>query len=186
MSERSKKRRRAQQDSLTKAEGFKKKRLVPPSSLDTLLIPLDSWQWDPLNWSCAYNSYLTVLRCLWNQDKYRWSQYLQSVGDSMCALVVGFEKADVGEVSLEEVRDELRRHLWNMDWVAFPKGKHSTDIYSLVLSVVGAPMARRDRISYRMCSGCYLHVEGLAFEAIGKYVILRPRSEGRLETAVLL
>ena len=76
---------------------------------------LDSLQHKGFAWhqnSCAYDAVLSIVHCLWFANKTLWSQKFIEMNDDLLGnLARGFQKHDVNEITLESVRDNLRRKL---------------------------------------------------------------------------
>ncbi|KAK6992153.1 hypothetical protein R3P38DRAFT_2803325 [Favolaschia claudopus] len=85
-------------------------------------------RWDPTDYSCAYDSLLTILRAIWRVDSAKWGHRFGSVSRHVKTLANGFERALEGVRSLEDVRDEVRRAFWILDSVKFPKGHAYTSL----------------------------------------------------------
>lgn len=135
-----------------------------------------SWKWDSTDWSCAFDSILTVLRFAWyryirnSPEAFVYSGYLQLVFDS-------FREVDSDDITLELCRYRLRDRCWSLDRECFPKGRRGTDLYSLMHVLCGyRTSAGVDGTTSRTCAICSQTENGLMFEAIGRYVALRSRS----------
>ncbi|KAF6763373.1 hypothetical protein DFP72DRAFT_761478, partial [Ephemerocybe angulata] len=90
---------------------------------------LDSWTWDPIDWSCAYDSYLTILRFVWSQDCMKWSSAFTSYSDHMGYLAESFLKHTVSHsITLTDIRSGLRSRLQSLCTRSFPTGPVGTDI----------------------------------------------------------
>ena len=81
-------------------------------------------QWDSINYSCAYDSLFVILYHIWNIDPLRWTTNFTEINqDYLGALAAGFTKVLQGTLTLENVRDELRHDLHNLDPIKFPMAK---------------------------------------------------------------
>jgi hypothetical protein len=96
------------------SEGLIKKRKLtqqstPNSSQDLIVTPY-SVQW--FNNSCAYDSVISILFNLWNEDKIRWSTCFAELNQTyLLTLSNAFHRHVAGEYNLYEVREFLRRTL---------------------------------------------------------------------------
>ena len=62
--------------------------------------------------SCAYDSALTVLHGIWNNDKYKWSVVFNNMNEeAMTSLLDNFRLSDAGMISFNACRDNFRQRL---------------------------------------------------------------------------
>lgn len=127
-----------------------------------------------MNWSCAYDSYFTILRYIWYG---RDSTFLRSIcGDSQILPYAFdlFAAAHADDLPLDSCRLRLRTILWEMDPVGFPKGQLGADLYSLTRAVNGVPPPTDpSNTTHRLCFGCHRRIPGFMFEGIGRYTVMR-------------
>ncbi|KAJ3516296.1 hypothetical protein NMY22_g14242 [Coprinellus aureogranulatus] len=117
-----------------------------------------SWKWDSTNWSCAYDSYLTIIRFIWHTyhetvslgDLAEYSWYMNYLFNT-------FDDIKSGELTLDDCR----------------LGLMGTDICSLVQVVNGLVLNDNSNYSSRLCRGCGTAIQGLHFEAVGRYTVMR-------------
>ncbi|KAF6754974.1 hypothetical protein DFP72DRAFT_758449, partial [Ephemerocybe angulata] len=102
---------------------------------------LDSWEWDSVNWSCAYDSYLTVLRYIWYTHSREFIAELTGVSWYVGYVFDMFGEVEKGAVSLSQCRDGLRERLWEFSSDSFPRGREGTDLYSLVQLIGGSQLS---------------------------------------------
>lgn len=134
-----------------------------------------SWKWDSINWSCAFDSVLTVLRFVWyheardNDKDFTYSGYLGMMFQS-------FKELDDGVISLDLCRYRMRERCWAMDRTSFPKGRRGTDLYALLHVLCGYETSSGggSKTSNALCQGCGSTQESNLFQSIGRYVVLRP------------
>ncbi|KAJ3544805.1 hypothetical protein NMY22_g2652 [Coprinellus aureogranulatus] len=133
-----------------------------------------SWKWDSKNWSCAYDSYLTILRFVWymyseavlNGELAGYSWYMSYLFDT-------FDGIQRGELTLDDSRLGLRQRVWDLDPSLFPRGPVGTDICSLVQIVNGLVLHDDSNLTTRLCQGCGAARESFVFEAAGRYTMMR-------------
>lgn len=135
---------------------------------------LNSLSWDSKNWSCAYDSYITILRFIWSQSPLRWSSELMDYGVYMTLLSDSFARVQSGALTMNTLRSGLRVQLHSMCPNTFPNGEQGTDIISLVRVLTGlnASPAFSERSSIA-CSSCPLQFHGHLSEAFGRYTVVR-------------
>jgi hypothetical protein len=82
--------------------------------------------WDNENFSCAYDSFFTVLWSLWQDDPIARTASLSSLSAEMRVLVDGFTQILRGQKTFEAVRDSVREILHFGSLRLFPVGHHYT------------------------------------------------------------
>ena len=87
--------------------------------------------WDADNYSCAYDSILTILHSIWLQNPITWKQHFKHINKMMNYLAVGFEQETNGQTTLEHVRDKIRRILHKRNPIIFPYNHVGTDIFDV-------------------------------------------------------
>jgi hypothetical protein len=55
-----------------------------------------SWRWDSLDWSCAFDSYLTILLFIWKNYRSAWLSGLSSYSENLRYLGVAFQSLENG------------------------------------------------------------------------------------------
>ena len=91
-----------------------------------------NWKWDSVDWSCAYDSYLSILRMLYHTYPPEVVSELGRYGFYMDYLLESFAAVERGAMALDDCRRGLRERLWALDQHSFPRGAVGTDIYGLV------------------------------------------------------
>ena len=84
--------------------------------------------WDGENYSCAYDSVMTVLLFVWSQDPTKWKRQFKDMNRTMNALASGFYKAKNGLRTLEVARNKVRHLLHQRDPELFPYGQMGTPV----------------------------------------------------------
>lgn len=131
---------------------------------------LDSWTWDSVNWSCAYDSYFTVLRFIWSSNRDMWTRTLSSYSEHMATLVNGFHRLESSDSEgLFDVRQTVRKRLWGSDHHAFPIGRRGADIYSLIQVMSGVTSCIHPTLA---CNSCGTSVTCDIPSPFGKYTIV--------------
>lgn len=130
-----------------------------------------SWEWDSLNWSCAYDSVLTILRSVWTNRTGLYEGYVSKRSTYAQLLGVMFRAVYGGRLTLNECRKVLREKLWATNSVNFPRGRRGTDIFSLSQTLLGVkPPFDAD---LRVCASCSGENRGHVFERMAIYTIMR-------------
>ena len=84
--------------------------------------------WDGENYSCAYDSVLTVLLSIWSQDPTGWKMRFKDMNRVMNVLASGFYQAKEGRTTLETARNKVRYLLHQRNPVIFPYGQTGTPV----------------------------------------------------------
>jgi hypothetical protein len=61
--------------------------------------------WDGINYSCAYDSFFTILCEMWIYNPVKWTKLFNSYSKNMERLSAGYKEALRGIISLEVVRN---------------------------------------------------------------------------------
>ena len=108
--------------------------------------------WDSENYSCAYDALFTILYCIWIENPLEWTQRLSSINEILSNLVLGFEQEYRKQITLENIRDNIRHVLHNEYPDLFPYNYIGTDIYDLANIVLKSDIVIST--SYRNCLQC--------------------------------
>ena len=104
-------------------------RLIQRKKVKKILKPKSSIKlglgWDSINYSCAYDSLFVILYHIWNIDPLRWTTNFTEL---FRCIGSWFQQVLQGTVTLENVRDELRHDLHNLDPIKFPIGKTGASV----------------------------------------------------------
>ena len=95
---------------------------------------LRGFQWDADNWSCAYDSLLTILLSLYQECSDSWQLELGGQSEILRQIGTLFQNNLnlIPTMTLHEVRDSIRDSLGaNVPEIA-AKGREMTDIYTVV------------------------------------------------------
>ena len=118
---------------------------------DEILVPR-GLVWDSENYSCAYDSVLTVLLSIWMQNPSAWKKHFAGMNRTMKMLATGFHRANEEQETLESARNKIRRVLHQRSPTLFPYGQAGTPI-----SEVTEHLLRSDNIiasAWLMCVDC--------------------------------
>ncbi|EDQ98041.1 uncharacterized protein LACBIDRAFT_314780 [Laccaria bicolor S238N-H82] len=108
---------------------------------------------DGINYSCAYDSLFVILYHIWNIDPSRWTTNFTEINqDYLGALAAGFNKVLEGTLTLENVRDELRHDLHNLDPIKFPMGKTGASVGQLTFEML--KHEENNAVAEIICSDC--------------------------------
>ncbi len=160
----------------------KKSKPVPPPANNDVDGPV-GLQWDAEDYSCAYDSLFVILYDIWIQDPNLWSRWFRNIGNKyLVALSRGFRQYQMGELSLEDVRDSVRLKLHGKDPVAFPLGHAGASVGRLAIE-----MLTPDHIvasSQLVCTNC--DYEGLEIDDNLGYVLCPSQSKSAASTSKLV
>ena len=109
-------------------------------------------EWDSQNWSCAYDSLFVILYHIWKQKPDEWTNNFKNINRHMQALAYKFQEVYEGDVSLENIRDNIRQDLHNFDPNKFPIGRNSASVAEL--GIVLLQSANENAISQVYCTEC--------------------------------
>jgi hypothetical protein len=84
--------------------------------------------WDGENYSCAYDSVMTILLSIWSEDPVKWKTRFKVMNRVMNILASGFYKAESGQGSLESARNKVRHLLHQRNSILFPHGQLGTSV----------------------------------------------------------
>jgi hypothetical protein len=93
--------------------------------------------WDSENYSCGYDSFLTILYDVWRDNVSEISQFLSVYSDIMDMLCKNFVQVNRKMLTLEDARDHVRMLLHSADQDNFPMGKKGMSVSSLVKIFMG-------------------------------------------------
>ena len=88
--------------------------------------------WDSVNYSCSYDSLLTILCEIWIYNPKSWTKTFYSFGNQGKILSEGYKKVIRGLETLENVRNDVREALKQENSDLFPSGQTGTDIRDLI------------------------------------------------------
>jgi len=84
--------------------------------------------WDGQNYSCAYDSLMTILFSIWSNDTKKWNRRFKDMNRTMNVLSLGFNRAQENKSTLEMARNKVRRLLYQRKPQLFPYGQAGTSI----------------------------------------------------------
>ncbi|KAI9060905.1 hypothetical protein FKP32DRAFT_1577011 [Trametes sanguinea] len=135
----------------------KRPRLSP--DIEVRSPPRIGLRWDAMDWSCAYDSVLTIVWNLKVDLGNAWLQSLHSLSVASALLVTRFVALPTEAVALEPVRNTLRDLLSMMDPTAFPrKGETMASVSDLALALFhcSAPCGVSEALC-TICHTCFSH-----------------------------
>jgi hypothetical protein len=88
----------------------------------------EGFVWDGQNYSCAYDSVLTILLSIWTQDPGKWKRQFKDMNKIMNTLASGFHRTREEQGSLESTRDKVRHLLNQRNPALFPYGQVGTPV----------------------------------------------------------
>ncbi|KIM79453.1 hypothetical protein PILCRDRAFT_35638, partial [Piloderma croceum F 1598] len=108
--------------------------------------------WDGENYSCAYDSLLTILLSIWSQDCVKWKGDFKDMNKIMNVLATGFHHAKLNRGSLESARNKIRHLLHQRMPGLFPYGLVGTAVNELAKQLL-----RSDNViasAWQQCIEC--------------------------------
>ena len=84
--------------------------------------------WDGQNYSCAYDSVMTILLSIWSQNPVKWKRRFKDMNRTMNVLASGFYKAKEEQMTLETARNKVRHLLHQRNPTLFPNGQVGTTV----------------------------------------------------------
>ncbi|KAF7968172.1 hypothetical protein HWV62_31676 [Athelia sp. TMB] len=108
--------------------------------------------WDSDNWSCCYDSLMTVLMSIWIVNPKVWTTSFRKLGPGMRLLSDNFRKVKNDEIEVETARDRLRMMVNASDPESFPYGEAGGRIHILADVLGKAHNAMQLEVTY--CRAC--------------------------------
>jgi hypothetical protein len=118
------------------SETFKKQKTL--TSHDTSASSPAGLLWDGDDYSCAYDALITVLYDTWTNNTDQWTKIFYSINpEHLKPLASGFKKYLMGgdDISLEDVRDILRKRLHTKYPTEFPTGAAGASVAGLATRI---------------------------------------------------
>jgi hypothetical protein len=153
-------------------EGGSKRVRGAGAELPVLRLPY-SWTWDNVNWSCAFDSYLTLVYHIMLRDVDKWMTIFNGQGPLMREVVQALDSMRKRECSKIGARERIRQRFWDLDDECFPRGPYGSDIFALAQMLQGVRIENAVVEPARTCLVCQQQCAGELFEAIGPYTMLR-------------
>jgi hypothetical protein len=88
--------------------------------------------WDNENYSCAYDSVLTVLLSIWMRNPSKWKKNFKGMNRTMNILATGFHRVNENKGKLESARNKVRHVLHQRNPTLFPNGQVGTPISEMI------------------------------------------------------
>ncbi|THU79852.1 hypothetical protein K435DRAFT_696901, partial [Dendrothele bispora CBS 962.96] len=131
----------------------KKKQKVDRSGTPRIrVVVMCGIMWDPHNWSCPYDTLLTLVYNLWQEDIAKWSPILRSLTPLSNELIDHFVLFTQQLQTLEQARDIIRRHLYMLDPGSFPYGQMGGHIDLLAHHLFGSITYSSTNLFCRQCN----------------------------------
>ena len=92
--------------------------------------------WDPVNYSCAYDSLFTILYNIWERNPKLWQRRLKDIHCNLDLLCTGFERTLKKESTLEAARNRVRSTMTHENPAYFPTGIAMTSISHVVDAII--------------------------------------------------
>ncbi|KAH7905265.1 hypothetical protein BJ138DRAFT_1017962 [Hygrophoropsis aurantiaca] len=119
----------------------------PLTSIDTMI----GLKWDSVNYSCAYDSFFTILWSIWLSSPHRWNKHLKNYTTYTDSLLKGFQHCFHNIASLEDARDTVRNGLHSYNSNKFPMGTEGASVSELAHTMIGT---HHDPLSWIRCVAC--------------------------------
>ena len=110
--------------------------------------------WDSHNYSCAYDSLLTVLYNIWLDKTAVWSRRFEDISAHMSLLSEQFHLARLGRITIEEARNAVHREFHQQAPSDFPLGPVSTCIATLASTLIENRESQLCGSSFWQCLSC--------------------------------
>ncbi len=114
-------------------------------------------KWDSENYSCSYDSLFGILYNIWKENPNDWNNNFKNINRHMQALADGFMQVFEENISLENVRDKIRKTLHNLDSNKFPMGNKSASVAELGFELMKS--TNENAISQLYCTHCDYWIE---------------------------
>jgi hypothetical protein len=135
---------------------------------------LQGCTWDPKDWSCAYDTYLTILKFIFVDTPEVWATDISQYSSYMATIHEAFSSDSSGKVPLNRIRNKLRKSFWAVDPISFPRGTAGTHVYSLVQAIHGMTVeGTGQQASIITCANCYQQSAGSPHESFDKYIAVQ-------------
>lgn len=109
-------------------------------------------EWDNQNWSCAYDSLFVILYDIWKENPEEWTNNFKNINGHMQDLAYKFQEVYEENVSLENIRDDIRKDLYNFDPNKFPMGRNSASVAEIGIALLQS--TKENAISQVYCTEC--------------------------------
>ena len=95
--------------------------------------------WDSENWSCAYDSLLTILFAAYTDSKQYWTDNVVQQYKTLQVVKAAFEKISLSpsQICMMQARDNIRLVLGSRQSELGSQGKQGTDLYTLARELLG-------------------------------------------------
>jgi len=113
-------------DSLDEVQNTKKAKVVEDLSGD--VEGPQGLIWDGENYSCAYDSVITILLAIWSSEPAKWKGQFKDMNMVMNVLATGFYRASENRGTLESARNRVRHLLHQRSPGLFPYGQVGTPV----------------------------------------------------------
>ncbi|KAF7968782.1 hypothetical protein HWV62_29334 [Athelia sp. TMB] len=123
-------RKRKADETVEGGKGMKKRRTAEGDDHGKSRAPT-GFAWDEENWSCCYDSLLTVLLNVWFENPRIWTTAFRKLSPEMKCLSDGFRKLSNDEIDAETARDRMRVLVNAKDPESFPYGESGGRIHVL-------------------------------------------------------
>jgi hypothetical protein len=87
--------------------------------------------WDGQNYSCAYDSFFSIIWNIWREDPAKWTQHFSMMSVKMNELAQGFASVEEKVLTIEELRNNVRQGLHQDFPGLFPYGHRGASVVEL-------------------------------------------------------
>ncbi|KAH7905262.1 hypothetical protein BJ138DRAFT_1017967, partial [Hygrophoropsis aurantiaca] len=91
-----------------------------------------------VDYSCAYDSFFTILFHLWLASPHRWNKHMKNFTSFTGTLISGFQKTYHNTSTLENARDAVRVKLTSYNPESFPMGPVPASVSELAHTMLGS------------------------------------------------
>jgi hypothetical protein len=120
----------------TSQQNGKKRVKIGESANQTSNLGPIGMKWNAANYSCAYDTWFTILRSIWISNPAFWSKSLAAYGNELATLVQGFADHLEGKCTIEVARDRVRSQLYCANPSKFPMGFSFISLHDLITQCI--------------------------------------------------
>jgi hypothetical protein len=130
--------------------------------------------WNAVNYSCAYDSWFTILRSVWASNQAYWTNSFALQSGVLSALAQGFSQHYAGNCTLENARDRVRSLLHGIDPETFRMGPSFISLFELISHCIKVKFVGKTHL---VCTHCPCSVDDGSFQLNSLTVINRHESQ---------
>jgi len=117
------------------ADVVSKKQKQKQSNEDILYSTPKGLIWDGVDYSCAYDALFSILHNIWLSDPTTWSETFTNTSQNVRYFTNGFQDMELGNITSEQLRNNVRQSLHHEFENMFPYGHRGTSVVELATKV---------------------------------------------------